>query len=122
MKTKLINIYECEYCGKYYKKKHFAIRHENICTKNPDNWRACHECYNVTKKKVSTLDKHYGSDKTFYFLYCKEKEIFIHPPKVEKLGNNNNFNSDGTRFESVVMPKECDRQKFFIDDAIDLFD
>ena len=49
---KIIKAYKCEYCGKIYKSKAWAIKHELICRKNPKNYQPCFFCEFLEKKKL----------------------------------------------------------------------
>jgi hypothetical protein len=44
--------YICEFCGKYYVRKHHAEWHEKHCRLNPDNDHKCyHECRHLHKER-----------------------------------------------------------------------
>lgn len=123
MKVELMNIYDCEFCNKYYKRKHFAEKHEKSCNLNPDNWRACHSCSHLTKKDTeiySGVDDYYTcepEDIKRSFLFCKEKNIFLYPPKSEHKDNHNHVNIDGGSFENYPMPKACELSMFDLNEG-----
>jgi len=74
--SKNIDLYECEYCGKYYKIKGFAIRHELYCNKNPKNDYLCYRC------------KFYEYKNQFFYEgfksnhYCNKLKIELHSIKM----------------------------------------
>jgi len=88
-------IYECEFCRKYYKRKHFAIRHEKQCPKNPNNK---HKCYNCTHLIVGRDD--YSNYHTKRFV-CRLTDNNMHTCKAEARGFADKLNS-------IRMPIECD--------------
>ena len=114
MKTINTTIYECEFCRKYYKRKHFAIYHESVCNKNPENNRACYGCVQLEKNNASIYagyDNYYTGepiyeDKEFFF--CNKKKIFLYTPKNAAKGNHNHIDTEGGNFEHYIMPKECE--------------
>ena len=113
MKTEIKEVYKCEYCNKLYQRKHAAIQHENGCSKNPNNKRACIvdgiACDHLIKKRVwHYFDTPFGEDKQQVdLLYCGHKKIFMYPPKVEA---KKNWFELGDELNEP-MPKECDDYK-----------
>ena len=122
MKVIETTIYKCEYCNKLYERKHFCKKHELICKKNPDNFRACHSCKKLTRKthvveKYNYLEGSYTEKCSL--LYCNKKEVFIHTPKIEIKGNK----FDTSPVNNIPMPKVCkdiDMPKFFEDYTSDI--
>ena len=106
MITETKEVYKCEYCRKVYQVKRFAELHEERCTKNPNNKRACFGC-NFLEKKSATLyaDSPVGGDYEYKrdLLFCKKKQIFVYPPIVE---HKNSAIDLGDEFNEP-MPKEC---------------
>jgi hypothetical protein len=114
MKTEIREVYKCEYCNKMYQRKRFALEHEKICSKNPENKRACLDgCIHLTKKKVEVKDRidDYYTGEIEYVIrtlfYCDKKKIFLYPPECEYKDNyyTNFYNEED---ENKPMPKECD--------------
>jgi hypothetical protein len=111
MITETKEVYKCGHCRKLYQIKNACERHEKMCTRNPDNHRACHDC-TVLKKVKETIYDGYDvngdeGEIEVGVLYCSKLDTFIHPPKVE---------IKGTAFEighksNLPMPKECDKQE-----------
>lgn len=99
-------LYKCEHCGKWYIKKDACEKHEQRCTKNPENHRACHSCHILEKvqTKISIGFNDYYEDEIVSVLFCKEKDCFIYPPSVAYKGNAFDFGDK----ENVEMPKTCE--------------
>lgn len=108
METETREIYKCEFCGKRYLRKHLAEYHEKVCWKNPDNNRPCFDCHNISKETAiryfDEWDGEQGTEK-LKLLYCKAKDIYLYPPKVEIKGNA--FLSDDLDKINQPMPKTC---------------
>lgn len=106
MKTETKEIYKCEFCNRLYQLKHFAEKHEQICTKNPENKRACFGCAHLTKADYDIYsDWPDGSESksTKSFCFCKKKSQFMYPPKVEIKNNMQDLGDESNN----PMPKEC---------------
>lgn len=106
MRTETKEIYKCDFCNKLYQRKAAAIKHELMCSKNPDNDRPCFHCLNLDKKDAEKeRGFEYGSGCPTYvsLLHCKAKEIFLYPPKV-------GFKKNVIEIEECneAMPKECE--------------
>ena len=98
-------IYKCDFCPKYYRRKHFTEKHEKSCKNNPDNYRACHSCKNLTMESVEMVEElpyDYYEYKVNALL-CKKKECYVYPPKVEHKGN---YYKD-LELLNMPMPKVC---------------
>jgi hypothetical protein len=115
MKTEIREIHECNFCGRYYKRKHFAILHEKKCTKNPINFRPCYGCVHLDKKHVGiNLQDHYGDDRyvSKALLFCSETNQYLYTPQVSIKGNA--FLQEDIEDGEIVnnpMPKKCDQCK-----------
>lgn len=107
---KNVTLYKCDFCGKEYKRKHACITHEERCGSNPKNDRACFNCDNIHKTKVSIyFENGYGEwEEDREILYCDEVKTFLYPPSVERKGNSflQEDINDG-EIENNPMPKEC---------------
>lgn len=105
MKTKLKEVYYCEYCKKHGLSKYQMNYHESICSKNPENFRPCFNCIYLDKNETTiTFDSYLGGVETKRnLLYCNKKEIFLYTPKNEAKGNQYEL-EDG----NYPMPKECE--------------
>jgi hypothetical protein len=110
MKTiKNVTLYQCEYCKKDYKRKHFAISHEPKCRKNPANDQKClHGCRHLEKKEVEIYFDILDCYNIKELLYCNAKEEFVHPFWVE------GYLQEDIKDEipNNPMPEECDKYKF----------
>ena len=88
---KIIKAYKCEYCGKIYKSKAWAIKHELICRKNPKNYQPCFFCEFLEKKEVTYTEQVFkclifGGNGKFNdienkkeIFYCKKKQVYTFP-------------------------------------------
>lgn len=104
MKTRTIEVYNCDHCNKLYQRKHAIIKHEPICSLNPENRRPCFGCVSLIKKEVvieSETEYNVYRD-TKNVLFCKKKEVHLYPPKIERLKNWYEIE------DNYPMPKECD--------------
>ena len=99
MKEIKTTIYECEFCRKYYKRKHFAIRHEMQCNANPNNQ---HKCYNCKHLYVDRDDYSTYSTKRFI---CNRTKKDMHTCKAESRGF-------AYKLDTIRMPIKCE---YFVD-------
>ena len=109
MRQRIIPVYNCDHCNKLYQVKSKCARHEELCTRNPANTRACHGCIHLDKKEVT----HYfdtfqgeGSRKVSVF-FCAAKQICVYPPQIT--GNKEPLES--MEFDNEPMPLECDKKQ-----------
>lgn len=71
MKETVVTIYECEHCKKYYKRKHFAVKHELFCKKNPINRHRCFEfCTHLSKRTETEEGDDFFPDRSYTTFYC----------------------------------------------------
>ena len=106
MKAETKEIYKCDFCSRWYQLKRFAESHEKSCTRNPDNYRKCLDgCKNLEKRKAYHVDVNYIDEELdgYSLLYCKAREVFLYPPKVEH--RKSWIELDGEKNEPMV--KEC---------------
>ena len=104
--------YKCEHCRKLYQIKEACEKHEPACSKNPDNFRPCFDCNHCDKVTVTHLfDTFQGEGKeNVRVLKCKEKNIFLVPPKAEHRGNYYEGEALGDgELPNESMPKKCDK-------------
>ncbi len=119
MKTIQTTIYECEFCRKYYKRKHFAIQHESGCKLNPDNFQRCIGCAFLEMKETTVcFDRMYlgenlgvGYDDGYRqqeLLFCNKKQTFVHPYWTSNPILQEDIDGE---IPNEPMPKECDLYK-----------
>ena len=96
-------IYRCEYCKKIYLLKRYVEQHEAECTKNPAI--LCLRCKSLdTKKAAEYFDGYHGeTSRLVTVFWCKKREHYLHPPKVERKGNAIEFGDIG----NYPMRTEC---------------
>lgn len=106
MKIIQTTIYRCEHCGKIYLRKHHCENHEEMCKKNPENFRACFGCNYLEKRETEAYNSGYSGwcETKVSLCYCKKKEIFVYPSQVEIKGNMPILSDDST---NEPMPKVC---------------
>lgn len=116
MKEIKTTIYECEYCRKYYKRKHLAIQHESGCKLNPANFQRCIGCAFLEMKETTVrYDRMCAGENLGIFyvddyrqkemLFCNKKQIFVHPYWT----SNPIYQEDiENEIPNEPMPKECD--------------
>lgn len=78
--------YKCDYCNKLYQIRAACEKHEVKCNSNPENFRACGDCKFCEKvEEKFYIDMFDGEHETKVKVFkCTAKNIFIHPPKVER--------------------------------------
>ena len=83
IEIKNVTIYKCEFCGKIYQRKKYAIKHPKKCRKNPDNKHTCLEyCKYLCKKEIEfTQFDHEGFDYQTKrdALYCEKIKKCVYP-------------------------------------------
>ncbi len=115
MKAIETTIYQCEFCSKYYKRKHLALNHESACKKNPDNSQRCIGCIFLDKKETTVhYDKMYLGEnlgvgytdgyKQQELLFCSKKQHFVYPYWTSNPILQEDIEGE---IENEPMPKEC---------------
>ena len=101
MKAIETTIYQCSFCGKYYKMKHFCIRHEKQCKKNPNNQHDCYDCrfLEVGRKKIDN-----NQLSSVKFFRCTKLDKEMHTCKAESRGFSKSLNTER-------MPIMCDKKE-----------
>ena len=115
--------YKCEYCSRLYQRKHFAIKHEDKCYKNPSNERICIDCKNLTPMEgmVYFRDGYGGEHKTEVGLAfcCSKIDSCIYPYSLEKLDveipDELYHEASDQTFDNKPMKKTC---KYFDSDFL----
>ena len=87
MKTETRQVYWCSFCHKLYLRKNYCERHEELCSKNPENDRACFHCVYLERKSTEYFYSNGDSIELVDLLHCKKLQCFLYPPQVEKKGN-----------------------------------
>jgi hypothetical protein len=107
MITQIKEIYRCEHCNKLYQIKNACAKHEELCLKNPKNFRAClNGCVHLNKKTTEiSYDAPDGGERyrEVELLHCDKLNTFLYPPKVE--AKKNWYETSDT--ENNPMPKVC---------------
>ena len=107
MYSKTKEVYYCQFCKKHGLSKSKMEYHENICTSNPSNKRACHDCMNLDKKDITLYfdTGEFGEQSVQKScLFCHKRNVFLYPPKVEVKKNWFEFGDE----LNEPMPKECE--------------
>ena len=105
MKTKIKEVYYCEYCGKHGLRKHSMVYHESICAKNPENKRPCFDCRHLDKEQIQICEDYFGQEniRNVDLFYCNKKQCFLHTPQNKTKGNLYDLGDEVNH----PMPKEC---------------
>jgi hypothetical protein len=117
MKSKILEVFYCEYCKKHYLRKHLCGKHEKQCGRNPKNWRACHSCIYLAKTKDFIYSGYGETEKVVEILHCNKLNNHVFPTKVEHKGNQFEF----AEIENLPMPKQCDHKEADEDQYKDFF-
>ena len=119
MKTETREIYNCDYCSRYYKQKHHAKYHESICKMNPVNIPACFSCIHLGKENVGAINHPFAQDGEVFSVnvfYCNHLKQCMHTPINAAKGNK--FELDD--WDNVLMPVKCEHfQSHNTDSLID---
>jgi len=99
MIVRKMTVYRCEHCRRLFEKRPAAVKHEDRCKKNPDNFRNCFSCKNLIKTKASLVD----DGREVETLFCNARKVFLHTPINVKKGRIYD-----TGELSYPMPIECD--------------
>lgn len=104
-------VYYCEHCKKAGVPKHGLSKskmdhHEKICFYNPENKRACIDCFYLEKKEAKVIERN-NTLRTMDLFFCEKKQIFLHPPKVEIKGNAKDIVIENEIVANEPMPKVC---------------
>lgn len=93
MKTIDKPTYKCDYCKRIFQIKNAAEKHEIRCTKNPNNYRICHECNHLVLDKATIYYDTYVGEQSqeIKALYCNEFKHFVYPASVEHKKNYYEF-------------------------------
>ena len=106
MKTEIKEIYKCEHCNKLYQIKSYCEKHEIVCSKNPNNQRACFGCNHLEKKNYTIYDDDPRGgeiESNVEILFCPKINSFLYPPKVEHKGNAYELGDELNK----PMPRTC---------------
>lgn len=106
MKSKYKEVYYCDFCNKHGLHKGHMTRHEQLCTRNPENKRPCFNCVHLDLKTATAVeflgdDTNISKVKVFF---CSKLKSFLHTPKNEAKGNRFELEEGNNN----PMPKECD--------------
>lgn len=102
-----VTLYSCDFCNIKMQIKNAMIRHEKVCTKNPDNFIACSGCNNCqeVKKDILIYNAYYGEyQREVKSFFCKALEKNMYPPKAQILA----FQYPENFEDEIMMPKECE--------------
>ena len=85
-----------------------------LCTRSPDNKRACHYC-NVLEKKTAKIFAGHGDENgreveiKVDVLFCHKRNCYIYPPSVGVKGNAYDMGD----IENIEMPHKCELREFY---------
>lgn len=117
MKSKLITIYQCDFCNKYGKHSGHIKKHEKYCSHNPATWHKCSECVNLIVEHENIYSDYYERDITVNNFICNKLNKNMYQLKAEKMGLIKRYPES---FEGKeLMPFECEHFKFDNNDDFD---
>jgi hypothetical protein len=116
-----ITIYKCDHCSKKLFRKHAMTNHENKCSQNPKNIRACFDCAmcESVKIKYEPEPQIYDGDLSESTAFkCMSKNVFMYPPKMEysEKGIPSYVEYQNEEISQEKMPLTCDIKKRQSDD------
>lgn len=114
-----ITLYVCEFCKKKLFRKHSMIKHEEFCTSNPKNFKACSGCTYLKEieipyyaDRVDNYGDIYQKEIKTKGFECTKLNKILYPLKVERLELNKKYPE--TFEEQEPMPKECEHNRYDI--------
>lgn len=112
-----VTIYKCDFCKKELKRKHAMLKHEELCSNNPNNHKACmNGCSHLIQEEIEVwFDNPYyhpdysnsseGDYKKVTVFKCTKLDKLMYPFSIER---RNIVNEYPSTFENQEpMPKEC---------------
>lgn len=111
--------YKCDHCSKLYQKKHACSDHEEICLKNPENYKPCLDsCEFLKRKEIEYYtgfdDYHSGEPvykKTKGFHCSKLDKLMMHPNMERSNLDISYVYLDSEETEQHKMPCSCPHLK-----------
>jgi len=113
-----VTIYKCDFCKKELKRKHAMVKHEELCSNNPNNHKECmNGCARLTQEEIEVwFDNPYyhpdysnsseGDYKKVTVFKCTKLDKLMYPFSIER---RNIVNEHPSTFENQEpIPKECD--------------
>lgn len=96
------------------------IRHEKICTKNPENWPICFDsCMHLDTVDVEYVIEHayngMETEQKSYCFYCKKLDKKMYPPKAEHKGYVEKYD---VFYDQEKMPIKCKHYSSEIDNFL----
>ena len=110
---KEIKAFKCDHCSKIYQRKHYAKIHEQKCSKNHNNDRACFGRKFLEKVELPVYVENsfiYEEEQTKDVLICAKFKTGVYPPSVENHPTMNGYEILGNELEidgNKPMPREC---------------
>lgn len=105
-----VTLYYCGFCNKRYVRKHACLEHEEKCSRNPINFRACFNCKHLRKREEEICfdpNDPYEQPLEIKIFYCPQIDSYLYPPKIERNGRCFDLGDESNE----PMKKECDLQE-----------
>ena len=105
--------YGAGFVVKHYIRKHFAIKHEKNCRKNPENISPCFECDYLIKKELYIYFQNYDYEEKIYkdILFCEKHKKGVCPRwSNSDLGIETDvlYDKEENEIYNEKMPLKCD--------------
>lgn len=100
-----ITMYQCDFCNKRLLVKNAMIRHENACSKSPENHSECETCGNLEETEIAVED-YMGITRKAKAFRCKHFDKLVYPAKVVHRKLLEKYPE--TFAEQMQMPKTCE--------------
>lgn len=101
-----VTMYQCEHCKKKQQRAHTMKRHEQFCSKNPNNYHPCISCKHLLVDKFHVgADPNEGYGPTCKTFYCNKLDIDMYSYRAEQMRLMEKYPEDYE--EKHRMPNSC---------------
>lgn len=120
MKAKAVTLYSCDFCSKTLFREHAMKSHEDKCSNNPKNKKACYGCVHLTTEEVERYSGcSYDGEPNYITsvcFKCEKLDKLMYSYKAEKLGLPEKYPEDFE--EQKRMPNECRHIEYGTNDSL----
>lgn len=79
--SKQVTAFKCDHCGRIFKSKSAATRHEKFCSHNPANQFKCFDCAYLKCERISEIKNDGDFVRNKYF-NCTKLKLALHTHKA----------------------------------------